>query len=172
MAAFQRKTHHSHCGMETGCLHAPQQSLPPYIGRLPPTAACLPACKAGIRWQIQQPALASETPTIDLPHCLDLELTPALAVQEEAELTEGEYELEDELEDMEDLAEASGQDAASDEEDEDDDADADAEQAGRRRKAPVSGATATSHLTGAARNCLEAHRHQAAPRGSLSKPWV
>ena len=77
-------------------------------------------------------------------------------MQEEAELTEGEYELEDELEDMEDLAEASGQDAASDEEDEDDDADADAEQAGRRRKAPVSGAQATHHLDGAACTCLEA----------------
>ena len=66
---------------------------------------------------------------------------PLLLQDDEAELTEGEYELEDELEDMEDLAEASGQEAASDEDDEDGAAEQPPDaQTARQRKAPTSGA--------------------------------
>ena len=72
----------------------------------------------------------------------DARPTPLVLLQDdEAELTEGEYELEDELEDMEDLAEASGQEAASDEDDEDGDAEQPSDtQTARQRKAPTSGA--------------------------------
>ena len=103
---------------------------------------------------------AQRTTPVSQP-CQHHALSHLHGAQEEAELTEGEYELEDELEDMEDLAEAAGQEADSEEDADDSGEDADpqaaAEQAGRQRKAPISGAAGLAVMTparGLAVGCL------------------
>ena len=74
---------------------------------------------------------------------MNLEMT-LLHLRQEAELTEGEFEMEDELEDMEDLAEAAnGAGPSSDEDDEEEDKDtapAMHGQRGRQRPGPKQGA--------------------------------
>lgn len=96
-----------------------------------------------MQWQVHGPTVTLRVPvsvmTARNTHCTSDPST----MPQEAELTEGEFEMEDELEDMEDLAEAAdGAGPSSDEDDEEDEdaAPATHSQRGRQRPGPKQGA--------------------------------